>query len=245
MLANFKSTSMLFEISSFYGGSSADLVPSSAGITIVVNSSDASKFESKMDSAIEKFMDKYSDDYPEIDYTYKETDIPSKVLTKEETDNIVSLMYTALNGVYNKDDDGNVVAITNIGKISSKNGTLRINVGIMSYIEEFLDEISESYRTISGLCNVKYKCTEEHDIYNGEGISVNDEILAAFETSFMEFTGDSEMKIESAVEFTPLTLLTEKNSKMPMLYLGVTEKTKEKFAGSLVTFMDMGDAEDE
>ena len=160
MLANFKSTSMLFEISSFYGGSSADLVPSSAGITIVVNSSDASKFESKMDSAIEKFMDKYSDDYPEIDYTYKETDIPSKVLTKEETDNIVSLMYTALNGVYNKDDDGNVVAITNIGKISSKNGTLRINVGIMSYIEEFLDEISESYRTISGLCNVKYKCTE-------------------------------------------------------------------------------------
>ena len=61
----------------------------------------------------------------------------------------------------------------------------------------------------------------------------------------MEFTGDSEMKIESAVEFTPLTLLTEKNSKMPMLYLGVTEKTKEKFAGSLVTFMDMGDAEDE
>ena len=245
MLANFKSTSMLFEISSFYGGSSADLVPSSAGITIVVNSSDASKFESKMDSAIEKFMDKYSDDYPEIDYTYKETDIPSKVLTKEETDNIVSLMYTALNGVYNKDDDGNVVAITNIGKISSKNGTLRINVGIMSYIEEYLDEISESYRTISGLCNVKYKCTEEHDIYNGEGISVNDEILAAFETSFMEFTGDSEMKIESAVEFTPLTLLTEKNSKMPMLYLGVTEKTKEKFAGSLVTFMDMGDAEDE
>ena len=49
---------------------------------------------------------------------------------------------------------------------------------------------------------------------------------------------------ENAVEFTPLTILAKKNEKMPMLYLGITEKTKEKYAGSIVTFLDMGVAEE-
>lgn len=244
LLANFKSTSMLFEVSSFYGGSSASAIPSSAGITIVINSSDASKFEDKMDKAIEKFMDKYSEDYPEIEYTYEETDMPSNVLTKNETDNIVSLMYTALNGVYNKDDDGNVVAVTNIGKISSKDGMLKIAVAAMSYSSEYLEEITESYRTISGLCNVNYDCTEKKGIYNGDGLGKNVAMMKSFEKAFADFTDGSELKNQKAVEYTPLTVLAEKNENMSLMYIGVTEKTKEKYAGSLVTFMDMG-AEDE
>lgn len=244
ILANFKSTSMLFEISSFYGGSSAAAIPSSAGITLVINSSDSSKFESKMDSAIKKFMDKYSDDYPEIEYSYEETDLPSRVLTKDEADNIVSLMYTVLNGVYNKDDDGSVVAITNIGKISLKNGMLKISIAAMSCSNEFIDEITESYRTISGLCDVNYDCVKKYDIYNGEGLGKNVVLMKDFEDSFKCFTKDSEIKVEKAVEFTPLSILAHKNENMPMMYLGVTEKTKEKFAGSLITFMNMGASEE-
>ena len=106
-----------------------------------------------------------------------------------------------------------------------------------------MDEISDSYRTISGLCNVKYKCTEKYDVYNGEGKPENDELLTAFESAFKEFTGDSEMKVEDVVEFTPLTILSGKNEKMAMLFMGVTEKTKEKYAGTLVTFLDMGISE--
>ncbi|MDY3239885.1 MAG: hypothetical protein SOW80_07170, partial [Anaerovoracaceae bacterium] len=211
---------------------------------IVINSSDTAKFESKMNSAIEKFMEKYSDNYPDAVYAYEEIDVPSQVLAKTDSDNIVSLMYTVLNGVYNKDDDGNVVAITNIGEISLKDGKLNINISAMSSSQEYLDEITDSYRTISGLCNVKYECMEEYDIYNGAGIAANDELFAAFKTSFMNFTGDSEMNDENAVEFTPLTILAKKNEKMPMLYLGITEKNKEKYAGSIVTFLDMGVAEE-
>ena len=153
-------------------------------------------------------------------------------------------MYTALNGVYNKDDDGNVVAITNIGRISSKDEQLKINVSAMSSSKDFLDEITDSYRTICGLCDVKYKCVEKYNIYNGEGLGKNVVFLKMFEEAFLDFTGSSEMKVEKTVEFTPLTILAEKNENMSMLYLGVTENTKEKYAGSLVTFMDMG-AEDE
>ena len=52
-----------------------------------------------MDSAIEKFIDKYGADYPSAQYTYEIVDTPSSVMSSENTDAIVSLMYTAMNGV--------------------------------------------------------------------------------------------------------------------------------------------------
>ncbi|MGN0713776.1 MAG: hypothetical protein ACI4LJ_08320, partial [Anaerovoracaceae bacterium] len=77
VLANFKSTSLLFELGTFYGGSSADFTPSKASMTVVINDSDTGKFQRKMENSIEKIYDKFHDDYPEIEYTYEEVDLPS------------------------------------------------------------------------------------------------------------------------------------------------------------------------
>lgn len=236
LLANFKSTSLLFELSSFNGGKDADSMPSRASVTIVINSSDEEKFISKMDRAIEKFSDKYIGDYPEIEYTYKEVDVPDSVFTKTETENIVSLMYTALNGVYYKDDDGNVEAITNIGKISTKNDSLSILVSAMSSSDELLDEIRDAYKTIAGLCNVKSRTVMSYKVYDGGDNTAS--LLEQFESSFIAFTGDSEMIVEPAVETTPCSVFNENNPSLAMLYCGITEKSKEKFAGSLISFLD-------
>ena len=54
------------------------------------------------------------------------------LLVSEDAENIVSLLYTAFNGTYYKDDDGNVIALTNIGSISTKNQRLRVNVAALS-----------------------------------------------------------------------------------------------------------------
>ena len=124
VLANFKSTSLLFELASFRGGSAADQTPASASMTVVINSADEEKFIQKMDNALERFYDKYADQYPDASYTYEEVDLPKRVLVSEDAENIVSLLYTAFNGTYYKDDDGNVIALTNIGSISTKNQRL-------------------------------------------------------------------------------------------------------------------------
>lgn len=236
LLANFKSTSLLFELSSFNGGKNADAMPSRASVTVVINSSDEEKFVSKMDRAIEKFNDKYAGDYPEIEYTYKEVEIPDSVFTKTETENIVSLMYTALNGVYYKGDDGNVEAVTNIGRMSTKNKSLSILVSAMSSSDELLEEIRDAYKTIAGLCNVKSSTVRSYKVYDGGDNTAT--LLAQFENSFIAFTGDSEMIVEPAVETTPCSVFCESNSSPAMLYCGITEKTKEKFAGSLITFLE-------
>lgn len=239
LLANFKSTSLLFELSSFSGGQSADTIPDNASMTVVINASDEEKFCNRMDNAIEKFNEKYAADYPDITYTYEEVKLPKKVFTKTETENIVSLMYTAPNGIYYKDDDGTVLALTNIGKISTKNAKLSIQICSMSCSDELRDEIHDSYQTIAGLCNVKIRSVKSYKIFSGG--SASSALLADFEEAFTTFTGDSEMIVENAVETTPCNVFYEKNSSMGMLYCAVTEKTKEKFAGSIITFLDNGE----
>ena len=243
LIANFKSTSLLFELASFNGGESADMTPSSASMTIVINGTDAAKFQTKMENAISKFYEKNQESYPEIQYTYEEVDMPSKVIAKEKTDNIVSLMYTAFNGVYNKDDNGNVTAINNISKISTKDGRLKIDISSLSCSQECIDEIAESYQTISGLCGVDFKIREEYPVFDGGQASAM--LLEEFEGAFQKYTGDKSMKTGHVVEFTPCTLLQEKNSNMAVLYCGITSKTAEKFAGSLITFLDNGPLETE
>lgn len=179
-----------------------------------------------MDTAIEKFNEKYAADYPDITYTYEEVKLPKKVLTKTETENIVSLMYTAPNGIYYKDDDGTVLALTNIGKISTKNAKLSIEICSMSCSDELLDEIHDSYQTIAGLCNVKIRKTKSYKIFSGGGAS--SALLAGFEEAFTAFTGDSEMIVEDAVETTACNVLYEKNSSMGMIYWRRNRKNKGK-----------------
>ena len=65
-----------------------------------------------MDKALDRFYDKYAEQYPEVSYTYEEVEPPKRVLATEDAENIVSLLYTAFNGTYYKDDDGNVIALT-------------------------------------------------------------------------------------------------------------------------------------
>lgn len=236
LLANFKSTSLLFELASFYGGRDALKSPDKASMTVVVNSSDEEKFTRRMDNAIEKFMDKYSEDFPDITYTYEKIDLPKRVFDGDDTENLVSLMYTAFDGIYYKDDDGNTAALTNIGYVSNKNKQLKIEIAAMSYDASLLGEISEAYETICGLCDVTYKQKTVYDIYDGTEIA--SALRQSFEAAFTAFTGDEDIVEKSSVEFTPCTRLHEKNEHMPILYCVITEKTKHKFSGALVTWLD-------
>ncbi|MDY3238844.1 MAG: hypothetical protein SOW80_01830 [Anaerovoracaceae bacterium] len=247
VLANFKSTSLLFELGTFYGGSSADFTPSKASMTVVINDSDTEKFQRKMENSIEKIYDKYHEDYPEIEYTYEEVDLPSHVLDTGDTDNLVSLMYTIFDGIYQRDDEGVITAITNIGKISCKDNLLKIQVSAMSSDQTLLDEICESYETICGLCDVKFKIKKEYPVFyglTGRPTGTTEALLDSFEEAFKEFTGDDSMKVEDTAVLTPCTFLRQKNENLTILYCGVTEKTIHKFAGSLVTWLDQGEEEE-
>jgi hypothetical protein len=206
-------------------------------MTVVINESDTAKFEKKMNNSIEKFYEKYREDYPEIEYTYEETDLPSKVIEGDDTDNLVSLMYTAFNGVYNRDDEGTVIALTNIGRISTKDGRLKIDTAVMCCDDLIMDEISEVYETICGLCDMKFEIRENIPIYNGSENELTAELVETFRHAFEDFTEKSMVEENTAI-LTSSTALHERNPEIPMIFCGITSKSKQNITGSIITWLD-------
>lgn len=247
VLANLKSTSIPFELGTFYGGTSADFTPSSATMIVVINDVDTEKLQSKMNNSIGKVYDMYQDDYPDLEYTCEETELPSRVLNSSDTDNLVSLMYTAFDGIYQRDYNGVITSLTNIGRISCKDSHLNIRISAMASDQVLLEEICESYETICGLCDVRYKVKEEYPVFDGLSGGAADTtqaLLDSFEEAFLEFTGDGSMKQEPNALLSPCTFLKQKNENLSILFLGVTEKVKHKYSGAIVTWLDQGTEEE-
>lgn len=260
LLANFKSTSILFDLASFTGGTDVNLTPSQASITILVSEDASAKLEKKLDSAIEKFYDRYLDKYPDVQYTYEVVETPSKVISSEDTESIISLLYTALSGTGYKDDSGEIASLTNIGFLSTTGGSFVMEVAAASYDADLLTEIAETYQTTSFLAGVEYSLKAQYAPYvvggdfsvasedaSSEEASDEDsnEILrnnSELETAFREaYTSYQSVKLDSLniPDFTPCETISKKNSKMTMLVIGVTDRTKDNFAGGLITFLGM------
>ncbi len=227
LLANFKSTSLFFELVSFYGGDSEKVTPSKASMTVVINESDVEKFLQKMEEDMEEIQDTYLDDYPELSYTYEEVELPSTVIRQTDTDNLISLMYTSLDGVYTRNQDGNIVALTNMGKISTKDRHLTIEVSAMSCDE-----------TICGLCDVTYRCTESYPLFDGTLNPNTKTFFDGFKDAYLDYTGDLSMSSGDNVSFTSCSILQEKATNAPILYCGISADTKYGFAGAIITYME-------
>lgn len=236
LLANFKSTSILFELADFSGGSNSNyLTPNEAYITIVVNKDAASKLEKSLEKAIEKFYDKYSDDYPEAQYTFEATDAPSKVISTEDTESIVSLMYTAINGIHYKDDNGEVASIASIGFISTENNSLVIEICASSYDDELTEEISNAYQTISALTDVTYRYKESSAPFHA---SAKGELLAdEFWEAYSDYQNINLDKVNMA-HWTPAGSVSSKGEAVSVIALGVTKRTKDNFAGGLIKYLE-------
>ncbi len=91
LLAYFKTNALIYELADITGGSSGNLYPKSASMTIVIDEDDIDKFESRMETAIENFNDDYLDDYPDVTYTFTEVKVPENVVTEEYQNEFVSL----------------------------------------------------------------------------------------------------------------------------------------------------------
>ncbi len=234
LLANFKSTSLFFELASFSGGSNGHTNPSEASMIIVIDEDTTAKLEKKLDSAIEKFCDKNEENYPNLQYTYEEVEMPSKVLSPADTDALVSLMYTSLNGVHYKDNNGDVVALANIGFANTENSSFNMNVTVASSDQFFLDEMREAYQTTCGLSGVEYSLSKQYDIFAID--ESNQAFEDAFRAAYTKYrnTGLDNINMPEA---SPLSAIYAKNPNVKLLIAGITEKTKDNFAGGIITYL--------
>ncbi len=234
LLANFKSKSVLFDLVEFTGGSESAQIPTEASITIVVSEDATSKIESRLDSAIESFMDKYGDKYPEATYSYEVVDMPYQVIDSDVTESLISLLYTAPNSVYFKDDDKNITAYSCITSIDVTEGTSSINVVASGYDEEKLLELGDSYQTICALTDISFEELDSHPIYK---ISDKGTALAeSFKNSYIEYKTNT-LDIASMEQYTMCSVLAEEYPDMNLVAIGVTNKTKDNFAGGFIVHL--------
>lgn len=157
LLASCQTSTVLFELASFEGGIYSDNLPGNVSATIVLHENDVEAFTKKFDKSYEKIEEMYKDADTSFEYTMAPVDLPAQVICKEDTENIVSLMYTMINGTYLRDEKDEVVAVSNIGKISTENGQFMLNINAKSMNDETMTDLESVVKTICGLSDINYR----------------------------------------------------------------------------------------
>lgn len=235
LLAYFKTNSVIFELARINGGSSGNLYPKAASAVIVIDENDQEKFEKRITTAIDNFNGDFAESYPTVVYTYEEVDVPKKVLSNKDMNRLVSLLYTLVDGVYERDEDDEIVSITNIGSIRSKGGTYTISASGNSMTEKDLNQIDLSYTTICGLSDVEYD-----KVATQPGWSINkpeeDEFVQQVSAAFKEYS-EGQMEYKNCITATNAAYVYEKNANCDIINVTVNKARIEKYAGTIVTFM--------
>lgn len=234
LLATFKSKSVLFDLVEFTGGDNTSLTPTEASITIVVSEDQSTKVETRLDSAIESFNDKYDKKYPEATYTYEVVDMPYEVIHSDVTESLISLLYTSPNGVYFKDDDKNITAFSCITSIDVVSGSSTIDVVCSGYDEEKLNEMTDAYQTICALTDISFEETSSYPIYKitEKGTALGEK----FKNSYFEYKTNT-LDTASIEQYTMCSALAEDYPDMNLVAIGVTNKTKDNFAGGFIVHL--------
>lgn len=201
-LASCQSSTILFELASFNGGEATDMLSSNASAIIVLHENDVESFTKKFEKSFEHVEDAYDDaDEPEgaFEYTMEQIELPSIVISKEDTENIVSLMYTMINGNYLRDEDTDeVMAVSNIGTISTSGNTFTMGINAKSLDNNLMNEIHTVVETICGLCNIQYKEVSTTPLW----INGTDSDMAATLSETMNVDISCSMESKTSAVFT-------------------------------------------
>ena len=237
LLAHFKTSLQLCELASFEGGENSGKNAASASATIVVDEEEQDSFIKDFDSSIEKILDKYGDEYPDLSYTYEEVECPEKVLSEIDFEDLIGFLYTTSNGIYKRDSSGNILAMSNLGKLSLGSSAFNIEIGSFGCSGECLSELSESYNTLANLIGLSFKSNANIPVFDGSVFS--EKLLQRLEKASQEYGSSLSADVESTSNLTLCSYLEQINENTFALNIGVTEEESQNLVGAIVTLLDV------
>jgi hypothetical protein len=161
LLATEKSTGKLFQIASFTCKSTDGYTPSSATAVVVIDKNNVDSFTKKFNKSYESIKNKFDKLEDHFVYTMTETSVPSSVISNEDSDNIISLMYTLNTGIYLQDESsGEILSASDTSYVSTNDGKFKVVVKGRALAESDLTDMSNAYLTTSGLCDISYSSTD-------------------------------------------------------------------------------------
>ncbi len=236
LLASCQTSTVLFELASFNGGLYSDQIPGKVAATIVLHENDVESFTKKFNNSYKKIEEIYEDiddDTAAFEYTMKPVDLPDTVISKEDTENIVSLMYTMINGTYLRNDNDEVEAFSNIGRISTKNGYFKLNISARSLDDQLMDELEAVVKTICGLSDIGYKKISDRDVWTNS--PENPLVQNLSEELNAECQGILEMK--------HINEFTEPDNDINLISWGTNENNADKDLEKIFEYMSIAGVE--
>lgn len=232
-LAKLQASSMIFQLSNFSGGTGPNTYPTSATATIVINSGDVDKFQGKIDTLSENLKEDFKKEFPDISLSFQPTEMPKNVLDKDISTHLLSLMYTLTNGVYYKDNDGNVISISGINFISTDGGKVSVKTLANSLSIPILSEMDNAQETLAGLSEFTFEKTGEVPLWSSDP---EGEFAKKIINSYRRFNGKS-IDFTPSVPPTNCSYIQEKNSNLKLISITSDDETSLKDAGAILTFL--------
>lgn len=228
LLASCQSSSVLFELSSFSGGQASSQYPERAAAVIVLQENNVESFTRRFDASYEKVEEYYEEAEEPFEYTMEEIDIPKRVIAHSDTVHIVSLMYTIINGTYLRSDEGEIMAASNIGRISTKNGMFQASINARSLENNLMDDMHSVFKTTCGLCDIHYTELSSEPLW-----------FSPEKTPLIQALSEGmDVKPAGQLENKPAEIFLQKNPKLNLAIWGLTLNRAEKYLSLLLDYME-------
>jgi len=210
LLALFKSNGMLFEIADFSGGSSSEFAPVSASAIMVINQNDMKSLEYYYDKMESKLTKSYQEVYPDMFVTLSAIDLPPTVLSNEDTDHLVSFIYTIFNGFCGESEFG----FSTLNKVDTANSKFSCSLLLLNLLNPEAIEENDDLNVICNLNDMTYKLMEVHKGWYQDS-----------DSEFVQgFLSVIDKKPKGTFFDSPLVGYQARNKEMEMLSYGVDLK---------------------
>ncbi len=250
LLAELKSTGVLLEIAEFNSGymnddgefvaeaNESDGYPTGISTVVMVNDNDVNKLTKKFTKSQTKTLEKYAEDNPNLVYDFIALETPEgqKVISSDDTSKLISFIYTCPFGIYEKDDEGNPVSITNLLSCTTLNGSVDMKLCSMCESEKKLSSLDTVYKTLAGLYELEETKTEIAPIMNMENYQ---EIPAI--TRISEISGsvyNEETTYSFGFDNNAAALILQRVPKANIVTYGLSEKNIERQVETILTYLE-------
>ncbi len=232
LLATQKSSGNLFQIASFNCEYTEGYTPTSATAVVVIDGNDVESFTRRFNNSYENVQEKFADLDEHFVYTMTETSMPSSVISNNYSDNIISLMYTLQTGIYLQDEDtGEIISASDISSISTDGGDLNVVINSRSLDAGVLQEMSDSFATTSGLCDIQYSASDTKKTWSADG----DKDLAQF---FLDALSFDESNGLSTIKSSELDIFSSKVSGLNAISYTFNSENREAAMLNLLHFLE-------
>ena len=240
MLASIRNSRVNIEIASFESEGEPDIYPQAAKTVIVIDKSAQTKVEKRFESTKEKFMDDVKEKDTNATFEYKVVKTPKKVLSYDDSAEVMSLLYTLIDGVFatsEPDYEGDILGISSIYKVNIGE---QVNVNLVGrYLtEDVRRDMDMTYKATAQLSDFNLNKKEHNNLWS------EDEESEFFESNRLKKSLENngiKRKYKTMLEYNVLAYVEDYDKKSDKMILGVNIDESMQDVIALIEYLDLTD----